>query len=169
MTVMMARLAIIVGAVLTGLVGPSLAMAGYGDPPSPPPGSGPASSDRTVNANGDPFSGGLAFDPAHVKAKVGQTVSWTNTDAAVPHTATEDHFLWALAGDYGPPGNMGFAPGETVHRRFAAGTWHYFCQIHPTQMRGVIDVPVTLRSSRGARPGRFVVTAIWSKEQLPRG
>jgi plastocyanin len=153
---------------VAALAAPLSALAGYGNP-TPPPGSGPASNDRSVDAAGNPFSGGLAFDPAHIKAKVGQTVSWTNTDNVVPHTATEDHRLWRLSGDYGPPGTMGFGPGETVKRRFAAGTWHYFCEIHPTEMRGVVDVPVTLRKSVGTRPGRFTVTATWSKTQLPPG
>jgi plastocyanin len=163
-----ARLALILSVVLAALLAaPIAALAGYG--PSPPPDPGPSSADRSVDANGNPFSGGLAFDPAHVRVKVGQSVSWTNTDNVVPHTATEDHRLWRLAGDYGPPGTMGFGPGETVQRRFAAGTWSYFCEIHPTDMRGAVDVPVALRSSRGAAPGRFVVTATWSKQPLPEG
>ena len=106
MTRVMARPTLIVGAVLAALLAtPIAAFAGYG--PSPPPNPGQPSADRSVDANGNPFSGGLAFDPAHVRAKVGQSVSWTNTDTVVPHTATEDHFLWRLSGDYGPPGTMG--------------------------------------------------------------
>ena len=151
------------------LAAPLSALAGYGDP-SPPPGSGSASNDRSVDAAGNPFSGGLAFDPAHIRAKVGQTVSWTNTDNVVPHTATEDHRLWRLSGDYGPPGTQGFGPGETVKRRFAAGTWHYFCEIHPTQMRGVVDVPVTLkRLVVGTGQSDRRVLATWALEKLPGG
>ena len=160
-----------IGAVLAtaALGAPLTALAGYGNP-TPPPGSGPASNDRSVDAAGDPFSGGLAFVPAHVKAKVGQTVSWTNTDNIVPHTATEDHRLWRLSGTYGPPGTQGFGPGETVKRRFAAGTWHYFCEIHPTEMHGVVDIPVTLkRLVVGTGTSDRRVLAIWGVEQLPGG
>jgi len=155
-----------IGAMVAGatLAVPLPALGGYGQP-SPPPGSGQPSSDRSVEAQGNPFSGGLRFDPSRVKAKVGQAVSWTNTDSFVPHTATEDHRLWRLAGDYGPPGTMGFAPGETVQRRFAAGTWSYFCEIHPTQMHGTVVVPVTLRRT----PGSLLVKAIWSRLALPAG
>lgn len=161
----MSRLAILTAAVLSAVLAtaPSV-LAGYGQP-SPPPGSGPPSLDRSVEAQGNPFSGGLGFDPARVKAKVGQSVSWTNTDTIVPHTATEDHRLWRLAGGYGPPETMGFGPGETVQRRFAVGTWSYHCEIHPTQMRGTVAVPVTLRRT----PGRLPVKAIWSRVALPPG
>jgi plastocyanin len=165
----MGRLVLISVAIAAAmLTAPLAALAGYGQP-SPPPGSGPPSSDRSVEAQGNPFSGGLAFDPARVKAKVGQSVSWTNTDSFVPHTATEDHRLWRLAGDYGPPGTMGIAPGQSVQRRFAAGTWSYFCEIHPTQMHGTVVVPVTLRSTPARRGGNGVVKAIWSRLALPGG
>jgi plastocyanin len=98
--------------------------------------------DRTVEANGNPFSGGLAFDPAKIRVDVGDEVTWTNTDPTVPHTATEDHGLWDLTGTYGVPGNYGFGPGEQRTRKFEAGTQHYYCKVHPTQMKGVVRVPV---------------------------
>ena len=50
-----------------------------------------------------------------------------------------------------------------MKRKFVAGTWHYFCEIHPTQMRGVIDVPVTLRRN-GPK-----VSALWGAQSLPAG
>ena len=104
---------------------------------------GPAQGeDRTVEADGNPFSGGLQFDPPKVKVNVGDRVTWTNTDPTVPHTATEDHGLWDLTGTYGVPGNYGFGPGEQRSRTFEAGTQHYFCKVHPADMRGVVRVPV---------------------------
>ena len=68
----------------------------------------------------------------------------------VPHTATEDHGLWDLAGTYGqtPANPAGFAPGTTVERPFEAGTHHYYCRVHPQQMKGVVAVPVKLASAR---------------------
>ena len=99
-----------------------------------------------VGAYGNAFTGGLKFAPADITAQVGQTVVWTNKDFLVPHTATEDHGLWDLAGTYlqTPINPAGFAPGKTVQRVFEAGTERYFCRVHPTQMHGVIRVPVTL-------------------------
>lgn len=100
----------------------------------------------TIKAEGNPFTGGLAFDPSQVTVRVGDTVRWVNTDQVVPHTATEDHGLWDLGGTYGqtPANPPGFGPGETRDRVFEAGTAHYYCRVHPQQMRGVVAVPVDL-------------------------
>src|SRR3954454_1137805 len=97
-------------------------------------------------ANGNVFTGGLSFPPASVRVAVGDTVRWRNTDNVVPHTATENHGLWDLGGNYGqtPANPSGFGPGETVQRRFEAGTHSYYCRVHPTQMRGRVDVAPTL-------------------------
>jgi plastocyanin len=87
----------------------------------------------------------LRFDPATVTVAVGDTVRWTN-DSIVPHTATENHGLWDLAGSYGstPANPSGVPPNGTVERMFEAGTFHYYCRVHPKQMHGVIAVPVGL-------------------------
>jgi plastocyanin len=145
----------------------------------------------SINAEGNVFTGGLQFNPATAAVKVGDTVRWTNTDALVPHTATEDHGLWNLTGTYGqtPANPPGFGPGETRERRFAAGTWTYFCEVHPVQMHGTISVPVELsvragggrkhhkkkhRSATAAKRHRkrgkaFKILAVWAAEALPRG
>jgi plastocyanin len=109
----------------------------------------PAAADaatREVGANGNVFTGGLSFTPANLTLSVGDAVRWRNTDNIVPHTATEDHGLWDLAGDYGatPANPSGFGPGETRERVFEAGTHDYYCRVHPTQMRGTIAVAPTL-------------------------
>jgi plastocyanin len=144
----------------------------------------------TINAEGNVFTGGLQFNPATAAVKIGDTVRWKNTDPVVPHTATEDHGLWNLTGTYGqtPANPAGFGPGETRERRFAAGTWNYFCEVHPTQMHGTISVPVTLSvqaaggrkhkkkhrrataAKRHRKRGRaFRILAVWAAEPLPRG
>jgi plastocyanin len=109
----------------------------------------PAAADavtREVGANGNVFTGGLSFTPAKLTLSVGDAVRWRNTDNIVPHTATEDHGLWDLGGDYGatPANPSGFGPGETRERVFEAGTHDYYCRVHPTQMRGTIAVAPTL-------------------------
>jgi plastocyanin len=118
--------------------------------------------DRTVEADGNPFSGGLQFDPPKVKVNVGDNVTWTNTDPTVPHTATEDHGLWDLTGTYGLPGNQGFGPGESRTRQFEAGTQHYFCKVHPAQMRGVVRVPVRANVRKFNAFGTRRLTIRWA-------
>jgi plastocyanin len=141
-----------------------------------------------VNAEGNvtQATGPLRFNPASVSVPVGGWVEWVNTDCCVPHTATEDNGLWNETGTYGqtPFNPAGFGPGETRMRRFAAGTWSYFCEVHPQQMHGVVSVPdrVTLlkvrrkhrrRHGRAAstrkRPRRFQLVAVWATEPLPPG
>jgi plastocyanin len=152
----------------------------YGDQGggSQQPAQASASGPKDVDANGNPFTGGLAFDPASVSVRVGQIVRWTNRDAFVPHTATEDHDLWDLAGDYGAgPFPRGFGPGESRQRAFEAGTQGYYCKVHPEQMKGVVAVPVTLAQTskrlpgRNGKPGRKVrlVTARWAAAAPVRG
>jgi plastocyanin len=108
-----------------------------------------ASAQTQVDAEGNAFTGGLRFDPPDVAVAVGGVVRWTNTDALVPHTATEDHGLWDLTGTYGqtPANPPGFGPGESRERAFEAGTHRYFCRVHPAQMRGTVAVPVRLEAA----------------------
>ena len=112
-----------------------------------------------VDANGNAFvPGSLNFDPENVQVPLGGVVRWTNTDYAVPHTATEDHGLWDLGGTYGSPGPyQGFGPGESVERAFEAGTHHYYCKVHPEDMHGVVEVKPTLERVRPRR-----ARAVWS-------
>jgi plastocyanin len=120
-----------------------------------------------VDANGNAFvPGSLGFDPVKVRVPVGGVVRWTNTDQTVPHTSTEDHGLWRLSGSYGAPGPFqGYGPGESVERPFEAGTHHYYCEVHPEDMRAVVEVPVTLRK----KPGRPRATAVWSESAPDEG
>jgi plastocyanin len=140
-----------------------------------------------VNAEGNvtQLTGPLRFNPATVTVGVGDQVEWVNTDILVPHTATENHGLWNLTGTYGmtPFNPAGFGPGETRSRRFAAGSWSYFCEVHPAQMHGMVLVPDKLSSRlaprkrrgknasapNGKRVRRFQVVAVWASEPLPDG
>jgi plastocyanin len=117
---------------------------------------------KDVKAEGNPVQGGLAFTPKSVKVGVGGVVRWTNTDGTVPHTATEDHGLWDLTGTYGIPGNYGFGPGESRKRAFEAGTQHYYCKVHPTQMRGVVRVPVRTKVTKFNTSGSRQLTIRWA-------
>lgn len=70
----------------------------------------------------------LAFSPANVEAKVGDTIVWVNRDAFA-HTAT-------VQGDWDillPPGKSGRL---TLKK---AGAVDYFCRFHPN-MKGHLTV-----------------------------
>ena len=137
-----------------------------------------------VGANGNAFTGGLSFTPAELTIPVGGIVRWKNTDFLVPHTATEDHGLWDLGGDYGgtPANPPGFAPNTTVERPFEAGTHRYHCAVHPEDMRGTVAVAPELalerarvRSRRRTRSGRrrlvtvVSVAARWASAEPAEG
>jgi plastocyanin len=73
----------------------------------------------------------IKFNPATLKAKAGQTVTWTNDDS-VGHDVTADGF------NSGGAGNI--EPGKTFTHKFAkAGTFKYVCSVHPG-MEGTIKV-----------------------------
>lgn len=74
----------------------------------------------------------FAFDPVQVSVAPGGTLTWTNKGQA-PHTATFD------------AGNLDtrvINPGGSASLKAPAqsGSYAYRCNIHPTQMRGVVVV-----------------------------
>lgn len=72
----------------------------------------------------------FAYDPEPVTVQVGGKVIWQNEDTA-PHTATADDGSF----DTGTL-EKGKLKSETFKQ---AGTYTYFCQIHPT-MHGTVEV-----------------------------
>lgn len=72
----------------------------------------------------------FAYDPDPVTIQVGGKVIWKNEDAA-PHTATADDGSF----DTGTI-EQGKIKSETFKQ---AGTYSYFCEIHPT-MHGTVEV-----------------------------
>jgi len=72
---------------------------------------------------------GIAFVPAKISAKVGDTVEWTNKDFVL-HSATARNGNW----DVNLPANKS---GQTVLKK--AGKIEYYCRLHPN-MKGEIDV-----------------------------
>ena len=72
----------------------------------------------------------FAFDPPEVTAAVGETIGWTNADAA-PHTATTDD---------GACDTGNIAQDASAGLVFdAAGTYTYHCNVHPN-MTGTITI-----------------------------
>ncbi|CCD86339.1 Amicyanin precursor protein [Bradyrhizobium sp. ORS 285] len=73
----------------------------------------------------------LAFSPASVSAKVGDTVEWVNKDA-LAHTAT------ARNGDF----DVTLPPSRTVSSVLKkAGTVEYYCRFHPNMKAALAIAP----------------------------
>ena len=89
------------------------------------------------------------FDPSDVSVDVGGEVTWTNSDTA-SHTVTSGD----LKTD---PDNVGkvfdsslIIAGKTFSFTFAdAGTYNYFCQVHPW-MAGIVTVEEHMAGEEGA-------------------
>jgi plastocyanin len=85
----------------------------------------------------------FAFAPATVTVTVGDTVTWTNTDAVV-HTATASDGSWDT-GD--------IAEGASASITFqAAGTFAYICTPHPA-MTGTVIVEAPAGGGGGGGGG----------------
>ena len=76
------------------------------------------------------------YEPHEAIIDVGGEVTWTNTDTAA-HTATSGN---PTDGPDGAFDSSLFGPGKTFSHKFdEAGTFNYFCQVHPW-MAGVVTV-----------------------------
>ena len=90
----------------------------------------------------------IAFDPPTLDVSVGDTVTWTNRDAAVKHTVTS-----GMPGDKGVPGLDQAKPdkpdgvfdgpladdGDTFEFTFTEqGTFEYFCRVHPVMTARIV-------------------------------
>jgi plastocyanin len=71
----------------------------------------------------------LAFSPAEINAKVGDTIEWANSDF-VDHTATAKDGAWDVAVA---------ASKSAQFKLLQPGTVAYYCKIHPN-MTGTIHV-----------------------------
>jgi plastocyanin len=86
---------------------------------------------------------GFAFHPASVTVAAGDTISWTNEDAAA-HTVTADDGSFDTGTlDKGASGSHTFA---------SAGTFAYHCTIHPT-MHGTVTVVAAGSGAPGGGAG----------------
>ena len=72
---------------------------------------------------------GIAFSPANISARVGDTIEWTNKDFVL-HSATARDRRW----------DVKLPPNKTGHVTLKkAGTIAYYCRLHPN-MTGTIKV-----------------------------
>lgn len=98
--------------------------------PSPAPGGGGGTAaDVTITIVG--MSGSQSYSPNPAAVRVGQTVSWRNSDG-VTHTAT------ANGGAFNT-GNIAPGATSTPITMTAAGSFGYLCQLHPS-MVGTVTV-----------------------------
>jgi len=106
-----------------------------------------AQANTSVDAAGNPFTGGLAFTPQPPTSSSATRSPGPTPTSSSPH-GHRDHGLFRLGGTFGPPITAvgGFAPAEKVSRAFDAGTFHYFCEIHPVQMHGVVAAAMRVSS-----------------------
>lgn len=72
----------------------------------------------------------FSYGPDPIEVEVGDAVTWTNEDSA-PHTATADDGSFDT-------GTLDKGKGKSVTFK-EAGTFPYFCEIHPT-MHGTVEV-----------------------------
>lgn len=82
-------------------------------------------------ANGSVSIASFAFSPSTVTVNVGESVTWTNNQAGVPHTVTSDSGAF-------DSGNLS-SGGTFQHTFTTAGTFAYHCNIHPS-MQGTVVV-----------------------------
>ncbi len=102
-----------------------------GNLPSTPEAS-PAASPQASPASGQRAEvsiSNFAFDPQELRIRVGTTVEWTNKDTA-PHTVTanDDSFRSDVL-EFG---------GTYSHQFNTAGSFDYFCEVHPNMTAKVI-------------------------------
>lgn len=101
----------------------------------------------------------FAFSPGSVTVGIGDTVTWTNNQAGVPHTVTSDT---AGVMDSGT-----LASGATYAKTFdAAGTFTYFCAIHPT-MTGTVIVTAAEATATATTAAPTATTAAATATATP--
>ena len=87
----------------------------------------------------------IAYHPDVLDVAAGTTVTWTQQDAGF-HTVTSGTTDVAATGEVTTHPSRVFDSGKlATGKRFSfdftsAGTYRYFCQIHPATMRGVVNV-----------------------------
>jgi plastocyanin len=84
----------------------------------------------------------LAFDPERVTRPAGVAVTWHKT-GGFHNVASVDGMFRS-----GPPTSSSF----TYTRTFSSGSYRYVCEVHPSQMRGVIRVRPRVRAAPEGLP-----------------
>ena len=108
---------------------------------TPPPAGTPVSifdGQGGAACNG-PANCGYNPSTLHVKIGTNNTVTWTNT-GNLPHTVTSNQTANGSLPSF-DSGSGGLQKNAQFTFTFAqAGTYYYYCSIHPTQMKAVVVV-----------------------------
>jgi plastocyanin len=85
----------------------------------------------------------LAIEQPAVTVPAGTKVVWSNAETnGVPHNIVSGMVQGTMAhpdAAFGSPAL--FNPGQSFEHTFAsAGTFHYYCSVHPQQMQGTVTV-----------------------------
>lgn len=96
-----------------------------------------ASQDKPVFGATHVYMRNDVFTPAYIQVMVGATVTWTNQDN-VPHNVTLSPAVPTASGSW----ESGLLyPGRSYSYTFTSrGTFQYYCQEHPSEMRGTVIV-----------------------------
>jgi plastocyanin len=81
----------------------------------------------------------FVFRPSNVRVAVGDLVNWSRSAGAI-----EAHNVRAAKKALFYSGTATNNPNFNFRRRFSAGEFRYFCEVHATIMRGVVNVPVAI-------------------------
>jgi plastocyanin len=93
----------------------------------------------------------LAFKPKVVSVKLGNSVKWKNTSTKT-HAPTPT-VNWSFSGVSVPAGTTSSAVAPTQ-----AGSFPYFCALHPTKHKGTVNVPMTVSPAAGTTGTYFTLT-----------
>ncbi|MCL1595269.1 MAG: plastocyanin/azurin family copper-binding protein [Actinomycetia bacterium] len=110
-----------------------------GSSPDQPTGDTPTTSEVMASTTAPPIASAengtevsienFAFGPDEIVISVGDTLTWTNDEAGVGHTTTSDDGVW---------NSVLLNPGDTFEQTFdEAGTFTYFCSIHPSMTASI--------------------------------
>ena len=132
-------LAIVAVLSLAGCAGGSTTATGVASSPAPAASASAGSADAGAGACASSTGAGTieasmagrSFSPTAIKAKVGDVITWTNSDT-LPHTATlrDDPACTTETLASGAAGSLTFS---------AAGSYPFFCKLH-ADMTGTIEV-----------------------------
>lgn len=108
----------------------------------------------------------FGFNPSATKAKAGDTVAWQNNSGTI-HTVSNTGC--GGTGTTGPGAfcsSKSFGSGTFSATLPVAGTYSYFCEVHPS-MQGSVSVAMKAKPSSGPTNGQFTIT--WAKGAIPSG
>lgn len=80
------------------------------------------------------FMRAIAFDPPVITITAGESVTWTNKDLIIPHTATSGNPGDVDLGSVFRSARLGTNESFT-HLFETAGEFIYYCEVHPVNMR----------------------------------